>query len=320
MKLRSAFFLALIIPFLCSCSGQRQVRILYWNIQNGMWADQGSNYDNFVQYVNDVNPDICIWCEAKTHYRTGQNKSFPDDPDSLYLPSHWAELAARYGHRYVFMGGERDFFPQVVTSRYPIEGMLRMTGDSAVTVSHGAGWARVFAGKDTLNIVTVHTWPQQYGLNIPKNPPALRQESAARSEGHIARRREMQWIVEHTIATDPAAGEHLWILAGDMNSISRVDNGIYGIEEDSPEFLTQDYLATIPCLIDAQNALADRFVFTGAGSGRRIDYIYCTPPVFDRVKSLRVDREGFPSNGKTAISNFWIPSDHYPIIVDLDLR
>ena len=24
------------------------LRVLYWNIQNGMWADQHNNYDNFV--------------------------------------------------------------------------------------------------------------------------------------------------------------------------------------------------------------------------------------------------------------------------------
>ena len=27
------------------------LKILYWNIQNGMWSDQGDNYDNFVDFV-----------------------------------------------------------------------------------------------------------------------------------------------------------------------------------------------------------------------------------------------------------------------------
>ncbi len=205
-SIRICFATALLL-ILGSCAAPRNVRVLYWNIQNGMWADQGNDYDNFVAYVKETAPDICIWCEAKTHYRTASGKSFPDERDSLYLPAHWDELAARYGHRYVFVGGERDFFPQVITSKFPIVPVARLTGDDSVTVSHGAGWAQVYIGKEKLNIVTVHTWPHKYGFNVPKNPPALRQESSARNEGDMARQREMQWIVEHTVATDPEAGE-----------------------------------------------------------------------------------------------------------------
>ena len=314
-SIRICFATALLL-ILGSCAAPRSVRILYWNIQNGMWADQGNGYDDFVGYVRETAPDICIWCEAKTHYRTGSGTSFPAGSDSLYLPRHWDELAARYGHRYVFIGGERDFFPQVVTSRFPIEGVLRMIGDDSVTVSHGAGWARVLLGKDTLNIVTVHTWPQPYGFNVPKEPANLRAESAGRHEGDRARQQEMQWVVEHTLATDPEPGEHLWILAGDMNSVSRADNAVYMLEEDASEFLTQDYLSGLPYLVDAQGTLLERFVAT-AGSGRRIDYVYCTRPVLERIKDLRVEREGFPSNGRTSISNFWVPSDHYPILLDI---
>ena len=36
------------------------VNILVWNIQNGMWSDQGNNYDNFVAWVKGNDPDICI--------------------------------------------------------------------------------------------------------------------------------------------------------------------------------------------------------------------------------------------------------------------
>lgn len=42
-------------------TARRPLRILYWNIQNGMWSDQGNNYDNFVAFVRELDPDICIW-------------------------------------------------------------------------------------------------------------------------------------------------------------------------------------------------------------------------------------------------------------------
>lgn len=147
-----------------------------------MWADQGNHYDDFVAFVKETAPDICIWCEAKTHYHTHSGEVFAAESDSLYLPAHWSELAARYGHQYVFTGGERDFFPQVITSRYPLQ---------------------------------------------------------------------------------------------ELNE------------------------------------------FIPTGGKRRIDYIYCTPPVLHAIRRLEVMQEGYPARKKTDIRNFWIPSDHLPILVEL---
>ena len=40
--------LLLILSCLIGCSDkQLDVKVLYWNIQNGMWSDQGNDYDNF---------------------------------------------------------------------------------------------------------------------------------------------------------------------------------------------------------------------------------------------------------------------------------
>ena len=296
------------------------LRLLYWNIQNGMWADQGNGYDNFVNFVREKDPDVCVWCEAKTHYRTGRADAFPADPDSLYLPSHWTELAARYGHRYVFVGGERDFFPQVITSRYPLEECARLTGDDSLLVSHGAGWARLkFRGR-TLNLITAHTWPQHYGFGIPKEPASLRSESAARHEGDSFRKEEMEWIAGHTIGTDKRAADNYWMLLGDFNSVSRADNAVYGLPEDSPQFLTQDYLDRETPLLDAQHAWMNGEFVSTHGGGRRIDYIRTTKPLYLHITGLRVLRNGWPANRKVegdgARRGFWTPSDHYPILVD----
>ena len=48
----------------------KEIKVLYWNIQNGMWSDQGNNYDNFVAFVKDLDPDICVWAEAESRYVT----------------------------------------------------------------------------------------------------------------------------------------------------------------------------------------------------------------------------------------------------------
>ena len=65
-----------IILLLSSCCGKSdidEITVLYWNIQNGMWSDQGNNYDNFVEFVKEQEPDICVWAEAESRYRTDTN-------------------------------------------------------------------------------------------------------------------------------------------------------------------------------------------------------------------------------------------------------
>lgn len=121
---------------------KNNMRLLYWNIQNGMWSGQGDNYDKFVEWVRAYDPDVCVWCEAQSIYKTGTADKM--DVADRYLVGNWGELAARYGHKYWYMGGHRDNYPQVITSKYPIENVERIVGskpDSVVT--HGAGWARI---------------------------------------------------------------------------------------------------------------------------------------------------------------------------------
>ena len=113
-----------IIVLILSISGValgkgKEIKVLYWNIQNGMWSDQGNNYDNFVDYVRSLDPDICVWAEAESRYVTDTTTKLKS-PEELYLPWNWDIVARRYGHKYALLCGKRDGFPQVVTSKYPI--------------------------------------------------------------------------------------------------------------------------------------------------------------------------------------------------------
>lgn len=72
MKRKSlTFIFSVLVLMLAVPASGRDLKVLYWNIQNGMWADQENNYDNFVEYVKSQDPDICVWCEAESRYRTG---------------------------------------------------------------------------------------------------------------------------------------------------------------------------------------------------------------------------------------------------------
>ena len=204
----------------CAWGQGGEVKILYWNIQNGMWHDQGNHYDNFVAFVKTLDPDICVWTEAESRYKTGTAEKM-QMPEEQYLPWNWDVLAARYGHSYSLICGKRDTFPQVITSKYPLRIVKRMTGNgSDIIVAHGAGWAVVeLPGGEELNVVTVHTWPQKFAYLA-----ADEKADAAAHGGDRFRAREMQFICEETIGTVPAAKDGLWLMTGDFNAISSVDN------------------------------------------------------------------------------------------------
>ena len=187
--------IAVIVSALAFPAAGRDLKILYWNIQNGMWSDQGNNYDNFVDFVKSEDPDICVWCEAESRYFTDSGDRIENCEDA-YLPWNWDILAKRYGHNYVLVSGKRDTFPQVITSKYPIRIVKRVNGNGDdVIVVHGAGVAQVEVGNKTLNIVTIHSWPYKYTYMADD-----KKASTERKEGAMFRAKEMEYICQQTIS------------------------------------------------------------------------------------------------------------------------
>jgi endonuclease/exonuclease/phosphatase family metal-dependent hydrolase len=300
-------------------TNKANLRLLYWNIQNGMWSGQGDNYTRFVNWVSAQNPDVCVWCESVTNYKTASDEKIK--PEEAYLPEHWGELARRYGHEYWYKGGHRDNFPQVITSKYPIENVARLIGavpDSIV--SHGAGWAQIRKNGHTVNIVSLHTWPQVYGFGLADKQE--RKASAAAREGDRFRRMEIEYVCNHTIGSVAGAEKQLWMMMGDFNSKSRVDNYEYGFPEDTTAFLVHDYIRQHTPYVDVIAAKYPGEFQTTTGRRFRIDYVYCTRPLYDRIVSARVvsDEYTTPVRDPQELRNFWHPSDHRPIIIDFDMR
>ena len=299
-------------------SAKSNFRLVYWNIQNGMWDGQGDNYERFVSWVKTYDPDVCVWCEAQSLYVTGTDKSL--EKDKVYLPDHWDELAARYGHKYVYIGGHRDGFPQAITSKYPIENVERIIGNKADTVvMHGAGWARIKVKGKTLNIVSLHLAPHQWRPGLKTDEQ--RQQSAELHEGDLFRRREIQYVCEHTIATHPKAAKEYWMMMGDFNSRSRADNGFYKYEDENTKLLVHDYIAGHTPYIDVIAHSYPGELHPTMHYACRLDYVYLTPALCDKVTGASVCHDYYtePVRNPEKISNFYHPSDHRPIIVDFKL-
>lgn len=137
MKKIIILVMAAVLSLAVADARGKELKVLYWNIQNGMWAGQEDNYDAFVKWVKAQDADVCIWCEAETIYYTGTSKRLPRE-DRYFI---WDEVAPRYGHKHIYVAGHRDGYPQVITSKFPIENVKKIVGDDRIVVTHGAGWA-----------------------------------------------------------------------------------------------------------------------------------------------------------------------------------
>lgn len=300
----------------CAARQNSTLRLLYWNIQNGMWADQCRNYDSFVNWVKAQNPDVCVWCEAQSIYKDGTAEQMP--AEQRYLPDGWGELAARYGHKYWYKGGHRDNYPQVITSRFPITGIARIVGQQPDSVvSHGAGWAQIEVKGKTVNIVTLHTWPQAYAFRAED-----REKSKAEKGGDAYRRMEIEYVCNHTVLLSPDAKNELWMMMGDFNSRSRKDNHFYCYPDDDSRFWVHDFILENTPYVDAVAEKHPGTFHTSTAGHSRIDFVYCTPPLYDRVISADIvtDKYTNPVRDSLRLSNFYYPSDHRPLIVDFDMK
>ena len=234
-----------------------------------------------MEWVKEFDADVCVWCEAQSIYRSGTADRMPEA--DRYLVGNWGELAVRYGHKYWYVGGHRDNFPQVITSKYPIENVERIVGEEPDSV--------VTHGRDA-------------------------------HEGDRYRRMEIEYICRHTIGTAPRAAEELWVMLGDNNSWSRLDNWFYKCPEDDPRLLTQDYVLEHTPYVDVIARQHPGRFQTTTHSEKRIDFVYCTPVLYDCVTRAEVVRDDYtePVRDPKKLSNFWHPSDHRPIVVDFDLK
>jgi endonuclease/exonuclease/phosphatase family metal-dependent hydrolase len=320
MKTRAFSFLsavAVLLIVLSGCSDKpATLKVLYWNIQNGMWADQGNDYDNFVDFVVSQNPDICVWAEAESRYRTDTSVKMAGCEEA-YLPYNWDLLARRYGHQYVCIAGKRDTFPQVVTSKYPLKIVKRINGNGEdIVVVHGAGHVEVDVNGEKINIVTVHTYPFKYTY-LAEDQKA----SAAENGGDVFRAAEMKFICEQTILEQDPQGKENWMMVGDFNAVSRVDNWHLGRPEDDKAFLLNDYVRSQTPYIDLIEKWYPGEYQKSTFSGRRIDFVYLTQPLFSKVTDARTIHDGYATTHRDSRKgiNFCHPSDHYPIVFTIKL-
>lgn len=298
------------------------LRVMCWNIQNGMWADQDNNYNNFVAWVKKYNPDVCVWCEGETIFNTLGDKVYGTN---RILPNAWASVAQRYGHNYWSKSEDRDNYPQIITSKYPINTLAKIgqIGTTDAYVEHGSGLFEVEFNGHSVYFVSFHAFAHAYDPKYTSSGTDAQNASAALYEGDYHREKEIRYVYEQTIEKYPSQSN--WLMMGDFNSISSLDAEHHtGINDTNwllhDHILGKDYLKDI---IAERNAPEDFFSSIN-GDSRRIDFIYASPAMYDRIEStaIIIDSWTVLSQDKSVSDKgyFCRPSDHRPILVDFKMN
>lgn len=336
---------------------QNKLRVLLFNIQNGMWADQGNNFDNFVAFVNSLDPDVCIFCEAQSLWKTGSAEYAGAATYQLFtsrvgrgstaIPlenAQWKALAARFGHAYHAVGGYHDDYPQVITSKYPVTTVSRLVSGTdnkgrSTNITHGAGHFQVSVGGKTINFVSLHMWPFKYGPSVWDAGEERQAESAASLEGYDFAQREVEAILNATVKRTDCGND--WLVMGDTNSVSPLDADYY----DSISYSRWDnegYKWVLPheafrgcsrklydMLREGEGSLytgPGRFM-TSTGGSARMDIMYGSESMRARVSEMSFIVRDKWCNITTSATydpdseskHASVPSDHRPLLIEFDM-
>ena len=296
------------------------LRVMDYNIQNGMWADQGNNYDNFVEWMRRADTDVVIFCEAQSNYVTDIDKRLPEPIAERYLPSHWGEFAARWGHSYWVIGAHQDNHPVVVTSKYPLTLVQALGGEE---VSHGGVHAQVEVNGEKIDLVGFHTYPHAFSRGLTDNAEKI--ASRRRYDGEKFRTEEMKIFMERTILNPKFKKRKNWLIMGDTNCLSPLDDRFFGHGVDSPLYWGHKYiLENTPCIDIVKQYCCPQqrdVLIPSIQWERRIDIIYASPAMMERVVKVESPKDEFTTSIKEpGLRHHKRSSDHLPVIVDFRLK
>ena len=286
------------------------LKIIEYNIRNGMQYDQWQDYAAFANWVRVQEPDILVLCEGRSLYAS-DGKKLPAEKQAF--PTQLAKYAAQWGHPYTAVSSGNGPYPVLVTSRYPLKVVQQLSGGALYT--HGGMHLRV-AG---LNLVVFQ------GLE-PETK--LKELPACKNGEELRRVAEMAAVAAQTVGNPAFEPEKNWILTGSLGGQSAADSLFYAMRHTRAQFdAMRVAAASWPHDLVAERlehaapgGLAD-YGLTSAGKpnlrmeaslsyGRgRPDYFLCDDSVEALVESVRMIRDPFTFSA----------SDHLPLEVVLRL-
>lgn len=296
-------------------------RVMYWNIQDGMWADQYNNYSNFVEWIKRYSPDVCVWCEARSIFNASGTNLSKAEKASM-LTNAWPSLYPKYNHGYYALGGDRNNYPQAITSRYSITTLKRITDtdEKGRPVVSGAGLFRITVAGEDIYIVTLHPYAQSYAFDVPSSE---REASTAAHGGDYYREHEVKYVISQTRNNPEFANVKNWIMMGDFNSKSPNDEHYYKLGTGSTQYLAQKQILETT---DYHDIIAEQypgaFMTSVCSATSRIDYMFASPQMYERVANavILTDSWANPYQVENVTGYLCFPSDHRPVLVDFRMK
>jgi len=267
------------------------LRLISYNILEGMKLDKDNNFDKFVNWMKSYSPDIVALEEA---YTIAQKKS------------NVADWAKRWGHEYsVTYKKSDDNYPVSITSKYPIT----VKSEIVDGVSHGALYVQI----EGVNIVVLHLWPMSYARTAGgwDKDTSHDYDKDGDVDGDDYRISEINIFLDETIRTNPK--EKNWLMMGDFNSSSPKDKDIlvnairsYQVHQDILNAsygdlvrqMHNEFLRSCPTVYGGWKGYS--------GPGSRIDFIYGSRSIANDVVDAGIIYDEFTDNY----------SDHYPVFTD----
>lgn len=315
---------------------ENTLRIMTYNVQNGIWGDEQNNYDNFVKWMQEQDPDICIFCESQTIYKTqthekcdvterylpyGKGHNWERGTEPYLEPEGWIELGTRWGHTYAKIGAHIDNHPVTVTSKYPVTLVQKLGDKNPHEIWHGGIHAQVEVNGERINIVGYHTWPFSMSREARGKGKQVEQESTWANGGHDYRTYETEYFIQNTVNNPKFAEEKFWIITGDTNCRSSLDDYYYEYGPESPRYGSNNYvLKHSGChdLTKVYNSPDKRDVMMSSTQKfARIDIMYGSDEMCKRMIRAEIPKDYFTSAPYNKEMRFYDKSsDHLPVIVD----
>ena len=282
-----------LCAFLFSCNSEAEhgnqkshhLKIISYNVWYG-FSKVPERKETWLTWINEQRPDVVSLQELNE-----------------YTPQKLAQDARRYGHNYSVLLKE-DGFPTGITSRYPVENVVK------ITEGFHHGLIRVTIQQIYFYVIHLH----------PSN--------------WETRKREISLILQDI--DELPAGSQV-VLAGDFNTFSPLDSVYYSHGRLEPFFNDRDSLyqeknlnhgqldytviqeVMDHGLIDLEASLRTAsYEFSGSfptliekegehGDQRRLDYIFTSQNLADKVTRANI----------IASDTTLILSDHLPVVVEL---
>lgn len=277
-------------------------KILFWNIQKGMFADQANDYEHFTKWIESQDPDVCVFNEGGTQYYDDRLEDMP--VEKRPLPSGWPALAKRYGHDTALWVSKRaeSSAVQVLTSKHPARLVARVENVNATDpLAMTTGLFEVETPFGSVYFVASHLY------------------STTGAEYDPIRLGEMKAILKQTKNSQAYSSQKNWVMMGDMNTQSPADEWYYKYGKDTSAYITVNHLLTNTDYIDSWLAKhPGQFQYTASGSMTRKDFVFLSPALYGMCASSEIILDGFTTPVKNSpIKKMYYPSDHLPIIVCL---